>query len=112
MKIKSKLFDKDLFENYCDNYIIMPIIVPKTERIIAIGDIHGDIKMAKKIFFKCKLINEKLEWIAEPKNTIVVQVGDQIDSCRKNPYQQCHIKYDNDNGRDMEVLKFFGKIGT
>ena len=54
-------------------------------RIIIIGDVHGDLKRFKKILIDAKIINNKLEWIAEPPNTIVVQLGDQIDSLNRVP---------------------------
>ena len=54
-------------------------ILPATPRIIVIGDIHGDWKITQKIFLKFKLINSNGKWIAEPKNTHVVQVGDIVD---------------------------------
>ncbi len=54
-------------------------ILPAAPRIIVIGDIHGDWKVTKKLFLKFKLINTNGKWIAEPKNTHVVQVGDILD---------------------------------
>lgn len=58
---------------------------PESERIIVIGDIHGDIKRFKRILIDANIINDNLEWIAQPPNTIVVQVGDQIDSAIRVP---------------------------
>ena len=57
---------------------------PNSDRLIIIGDIHGDIKRFKNILTDAKIINNNLEWIAEPNNTIIVQVGDQIDSANRN----------------------------
>ena len=57
----------------------MPDILPPCERIIVIGDLHGDWKITKEIFLKAKLIDLNFKWIAEPKNTVVVQVGDIVD---------------------------------
>ena len=54
-------------------------ILPAVPRIIVIGDIHGDWKVTKQLFLKFKLINSNGKWIAEPKNTHVVQVGDIVD---------------------------------
>ena len=54
-------------------------ILPDCDRIIVIGDIHGDWNVTKKIFLKYGLINTNGKWIAEPKNTHVVQVGDILD---------------------------------
>jgi len=54
-------------------------------RIVIIGDIHGDIRRFKDILIDAKVINNNIEWIAEPKNTIVVQMGDQVDSINRDP---------------------------
>jgi hypothetical protein len=53
-------------------------------RIVIIGDIHGDIRRFKDILIDAKVINKNIEWIAEPKNTIVVQMGDQVDSINRD----------------------------
>ena len=54
-------------------------ILPKKKRILVIGDLHADYKKTKDIFFKLKLIDINLNWIASPKDTTVVQLGDQLD---------------------------------
>ncbi len=53
------------------------------KRIIVIGDLHGDIRRFKNILIDAKIINDNLEWIAEPPETIIVQLGDQIDSLNR-----------------------------
>lgn len=68
--------------------------LPRQKRIIIIGDVHGDIKRFKNILVEAKIINNNLEWIAEPPETIVLQLGDQIDS--KNRFNSI---------QDWEVLK-------
>ena len=55
-----------------------------SNRIVIIGDIHGDIRRFKDILIDAKIINKNIEWIAEPKNTIVVQMGDQVDSINRD----------------------------
>ncbi len=57
-----------------------PTVLPSSPRIVVIGDIHGDVARLLEIMYAAKVINKNMEWIAEPKNTIVVQLGDQIDS--------------------------------
>jgi hypothetical protein len=52
-------------------------------RIIIIGDVHGDIKRFKQILIDASVINNNFEWTAEPPNTIIVQLGDQIDSLNR-----------------------------
>jgi hypothetical protein len=57
---------------------------PPPDRIIVIGDLHGDIKRLKDILVNASIINNHLEWIANPPKTFVVQVGDQLDSMNRN----------------------------
>jgi hypothetical protein len=47
------------------------------ERVVAIGDLHGDFNSTKKALIIAKVINEKEEWIGG--KTYLVQVGDVID---------------------------------
>jgi len=92
----------------CPNYQYIPTVLPKADRIIVIGDIHGDLDLAVKSFKLAGLINDQWEWIAEPKHTVVVQVGDQIDSCRPimGAYD-CTKPHKEDKGDDMGVMNFF-----
>ena len=57
---------------------------PNCDRLVIIGDIHGDIKRLKTILINAKIINNNIEWIAEPPNTVVVQMGDQVDSLNRD----------------------------
>ena len=57
---------------------------PKCDRLVIIGDIHGDIKRLKNILIQAKIINNNIEWIAEPPNTVIVQMGDQVDSLNRD----------------------------
>lgn len=73
---------------------------PQPERLVVIGDIHGDIKRFKNILIDAKIINENIEWIAEPKNTIVIQMGDQIDSLNRNTDVEWEVI------EDIEMITF------
>ena len=57
---------------------------PMCDRLVIIGDIHGDIKRLKTILIDAKIINNNIEWVAEPPNTVVVQMGDQVDSLNRD----------------------------
>lgn len=72
----------------------------EVNRIIIIGDVHGDLKRFKNILLDANIINNNLEWIAKPQNTIVVQLGDQVDSANRD-------NSDNiiSNERNWEVMK-------
>lgn len=63
-------------------------------RLIIIGDIHGDIKRFKSILIDASIINNNFEWIAEPSNTIIVQLGDQIDSLNRNTNKNWEVLND------------------
>lgn len=54
------------------------------DKILIIGDIHGDLKRLKNILINDNIINNNLQWIAY--NTIVIQLGDQIDSLNRNEH--------------------------
>jgi hypothetical protein len=63
-------------------------------RIIIIGDVHGDIKRFKQILIDASVINNNFEWTAEPPNTIIVQLGDQIDSLNRLTTEKWEILND------------------
>ena len=62
---------------------VQPSYFQSANRVIVIGDVHGDLQTFMKIMYAAKLFNTRLEWIAEPRDTIVVQLGDQIDSMNR-----------------------------
>jgi hypothetical protein len=103
------LYEEADFLKDCPNYKFIPTTLPAVKRIIAIGDIHGDLNLAIRSFKLAKLIDDNNNWIAEPADTIVVQVGDQIDSCRPIPnvYECQTTKYPDDKAEDMDVINFF-----
>ena len=58
------------------------------------------------------MIDDEYNWIASPPNTIVIQVGDQVDSCRPIPgVMDCHNKREpGDKSDDMNVMTFFDEM--
>ena len=54
-------------------------ILPIKNRILVIGDLHADFNKTKEIFINFGLIDVNENWIANPKDTAVVQLGDQLD---------------------------------
>jgi len=111
-KINHELFSEEDFMKDCPNHEFIQTVLPACQRLIAIGDIHGDLDLAIKSFKLAKLIDQHYNWIADPPNTIVVQVGDQIDSCRAIPNVfECHLKpYSDDRVEDMSVIEFFNAM--
>ncbi len=110
-----KDFNK-IYNSKCDNKYL-PSILPPTRRIIVIGDIHGDMNMLLKCLKIAKLIDNNtphnasnIRWIG--KDTVVVQVGDQIDSCRYNGVDNCNDpdKYEVDEADDINILYFLTEL--
>ena len=99
---------KQLWNIQCNQYNIkqQPYIFDKVYRIIVLGDIHGDLSIAKQMLIIAKVIDDNDNWIG--KDTIVVQVGDQIDRCRYTGIP-CNdeMATEDDEGNDLNILAFF-----
>jgi hypothetical protein len=54
--------------------------IDPSHKIVAIGDIHGDLTSLLIILFGAELINNNLEWVGE--NTFLVFTGDLLDNYR------------------------------
>jgi len=102
---------KDVWADKCSKYNIkhQPSVLPAVDRIIVIGDIHGDFEMCIKSLKVAKLIDGNNDWIG--RDTIVVQVGDQIDRCRYSgiPCNKAEAT-DNDEDSDLKILQYFTKL--
>jgi len=111
--------------NYNKSCINTPTILPPANRIIAIGDVHGDMKLVLNCLLISKIIekskksnksivvnlNNKLSYYCwTGKDTIVVQIGDQNDGCRPNNSDTSSCNGDNDIADDIQILKFFTKL--
>lgn len=104
-----ELFIKE-FNFYCKKYPYTPSIIPSVSRIITMGDIHGDFDLAIKLLKLGNLIkheNNKYIWIGG--ETIVVQVGDQIDRCRPIGHLGCQNDETTykDEASDIKILNLF-----
>lgn len=98
--------------------------LPEGARIVAIGDVHGDLEVTIKTlklagvialntphFFKKIEDADKIEWIGG--NTHVVQVGDQIDRCRPNSWYRDICNDDctyEDEGSDLKIMELLDKL--
>ena len=108
---------------YNSNCSILPTVVPAANRIIAIGDVHGDIKLVidsleiSNIIIRTNDKNNSIsvnldgktyyyEWIG--KNAVVVQVGDQNDSCRSKNGSCDHVI--KDTADDIKILNFYTNL--
>jgi len=102
---------KNLWLQKCSKYEIntQPHVLPPVNRIIVIGDVHGDWNILIESLKIAKLINNNNNWIGG--DSVVVQVGDQIDRCRYNGIE-CSRKdaTQPDEGNDWKILKYFTEL--
>mmetsp|Transcript_23224 Transcript_23224/g.59512 ORF Transcript_23224/g.59512 Transcript_23224/m.59512 type:complete len:416 (-) Transcript_23224:168-1415(-) len=54
-----------------------PLVVPGAERLVAIGDLHGDLDKARRAFRLAALTDEADRWVGGA--AVAVQVGDILD---------------------------------
>lgn len=79
---------------------------PSCHRIVVLGDVHGDLNMLMQALRGAGIINQRMEWIAQPKDTMVIQLGDQVDSATRG---------NTDNWEripDTEVLLFMNHLSA
>jgi hypothetical protein len=77
-RISSQL---DINKIQCNGIDSSPIYdIDASHKIIAIGDIHGDLTSLLVILFGAQLINNNLEWVGG--NTFLVFTGDLLDNYR------------------------------
>ena len=120
-KSKTKSFSSLLSSDL--NVNIKKSMYPKVPKLVAIGDIHGDLVVAIKALKLAKVINEsipnttkdisKINWCGG--NTIVVQLGDQIDRVRPNELVNdlCAVndsELNQDEGSDLKIICLFEKL--
>jgi Calcineurin-like phosphoesterase len=73
-------------------------------RIIVIGDVHGDLQRLAHCFIKAGLINHQYQWTAQPPDTWVVQLGDQVDSLSRGADDQWETL------PDIKVVEFMQQM--
>lgn len=77
-------------------------IYPMYNKLIVIGDIHGDFNVFINILIKNKLINREHNWIG--KDTHVIQLGDILD--RKNREGDLH----DDEDSEFTIISLIFKL--
>ena len=93
---------------------------PSVGRLIAIGDLHGDLRVTLQALRLAKVIPDdifpynvkNIRWTGG--NTYVVQLGDQIDRCRPDDWEKNCVKDLNDvvedEGNNMMIIQIFQKL--
>ena len=101
--------EENEFRELCSEYDYFPSILPKVERIVVIGDLHGDMKMTIESLKISKLIDDDMNWIGG--KSVVVQIGDQVDRCRPTQLK-CNDPRATieDEASDIKILKLFTEL--
>jgi|TARA_B110000971_G_scaffold70495_1_gene72230 hypothetical protein len=93
---------------------------PKVRRLIAVGDLHGDLRVTLIALRLAKVIPQnifpynvnEISWCGG--DTWVIQLGDQIDRCRPDNWKQNCIEDLNDvtedEGSNMQIIQIFQKL--
>ena len=93
---------------------------PPVKRLVAIGDLHGDLRVTLLALRLAKVIPEdvfpynvqNIRWTGG--DTYIVQLGDQIDRCRPDDWEKNCIKDFNDvvedEGNNMMIIQIFQKL--
>ena len=93
---------------------------PKVRRLIAIGDLHGDLAITLTSLRLAKVIPQNIfpynvkdiSWCGG--DTWVIQLGDQIDRCRPDNWKKNCIEDLNDvtedEGNNMMIIQIFQKL--
>jgi len=114
------------YNSACNNENILPTVLPPANRIIAIGDVHGDMQLILDCLLLSSVIEKTKDKSSIPvkikskiqyykwcgKDTIVVQIGDQNDSCRPNNSESSSCNGDKDYSDDIQILEFFSKLNN
>jgi hypothetical protein len=95
-------------------------VYPPVSRLVAIGDLHGDLKVTLQVLRLAKVIPldiypnnvDKIRWIGG--STWIVQCGDQIDRCRPDSWKKNCIEdwsdVVEDEGSNMRIIKIFQNL--
>ena len=110
---------KELLQKNMDKYDALGIY-PPVNRLIAIGDLHGDLSVTLTALKLAGVISkdifpynvQNIQWTGG--STWVVQLGDQIDRCRPDDWEKnCIADFDDvveDEGNNMMIIQIFQKL--
>lgn len=110
---------KELYKKNMEKYDAFGIY-PPVKRLIAIGDLHGDLRVTLIALRLAKVIPDNIfpnnvqdiKWTGG--DTWVVQLGDQIDRCRPDVWvKNCVSDSDkvvDDEGNNMLIIQIFQKL--
>lgn len=84
----------------------VPTYFAHAPRILVLGDIHGDVGRLMRMLYGLQVVTPNFEWVADPPNTVIVQLGDQIDSASRGNAEKWETL------PDLEVLQMMDRLDT
>ena len=76
-------------------------IISGKNRILVIGDLHADFNKTKELFINFNIIDVNENWIANPKDTTIVQLGDQLDGGGRG---------DGESYGELDLINFMDRL--
>lgn len=111
-KINKFKFEK-IYRKKCPGYQYIPSTLPPVERLLVLGDIHGDYNLLITMLKLGNVIScpdnpdpDEVVWTGG--STYIVQVGDQIDDCRPINGISCETQEGLDG--DLKILNLCTKL--
>jgi hypothetical protein len=123
MSVKKDRINQPNYVNNTNGINVDKALYPKVNRLIAIGDVHGDLNATIKALKLANVISlsipnnsmdiNKINWTGG--NTVVVQLGDQIDRVRPSNLINNICSDDDpdlyqDEGSDLKIISLFNKL--
>jgi len=100
----------DIDTIHCDiEHHVSPIYsIDENQKIVAVGDIHGDLTSLLVILFGAELINNDLEWVGG--NTFLVFTGDILDDYRNSADSIDFMK--QHPADEITIISFLADLNT
>lgn len=99
--------DIDTIQCNVEDHVSPIYTIDENQKIVAVGDIHGDLTSLLVILFGAELINNDLEWIGE--NTFLIFTGDFLDDYRTKEYIDFIKQHPAD---EITIISFLADLNT
>lgn len=99
--------DIDTIQCNVEDHVSPIYTIDENQKIVAVGDIHGDLTSLLVILFGAELINNDLEWIGE--NTFLIFTGDFLDDYRTKDYIDFIKQHPAD---EITIISFLADLNT
>lgn len=107
LKRISKLDDIDSINCDIEDHVSPIYSIEVNQKIITVGDIHGDLISLLVILFGAQLINNNLEWVGG--NTFLIFTGDLLDDYRNSSSIDFMKQHPAD---EITIISFLADLNT